>query len=141
MSLHEANECEDRPENTTDNPKSWIAWKRRAEAAAAERDAAIRERDLWFKTHLSHRDACDALGKANGEMFKRALEAERRVESRQAQLRGIRESLEASDARATALEAALVQCRKQLNAIIEDGIPTDFRAWRDDIDAALTEVP
>jgi hypothetical protein len=35
------------------------------------------------------------------------------------------------------LREALLESRKQLNAIIEDGTPTDFRAWRDDIDAAL----
>lgn len=32
----------DRPENTNDNPKSWIAWKRKAEALERERDEAKR---------------------------------------------------------------------------------------------------
>ena len=45
---------EDQPENTTENPKSWIAWKRRAEAAEAEAEglakkhaSAWESREFW----------------------------------------------------------------------------------------------
>jgi hypothetical protein len=51
----------------------------RAEEAERERDEAEANAMNWFGTHLSHRTALDALGKANGELFKRAYEAEQRL--------------------------------------------------------------
>lgn len=48
----------------------------RVEELERERDEADAAATRWFETHLSHRTALDALGKANGELFKRAYEAE-----------------------------------------------------------------
>jgi hypothetical protein len=41
-----------------------------------ERDEALRYKDNWFRTHDAHRRANQTLGQANGELFKRAYEAE-----------------------------------------------------------------
>ena len=38
------------------------------------------------------------------------------------------------------LLAAIVESRKQLDCIIEDGIPTDFLAWREDLDAVIAKA-
>jgi phosphoglycolate phosphatase-like HAD superfamily hydrolase len=73
-------------------------------ALQAERDEALTARDSaevasdkWFITHLSHRTARDALGKANGELFQRAYEAERRAEKAEAEVARMREALEKID--------------------------------------------
>lgn len=67
--------------------------ERRIEELGRERDEAIRERtdaevasNKWFITHLSHRTALDALGTANGELFKRAYEAESLVTALKAEV-------------------------------------------------------
>ena len=49
-------------------------------AATARADEAERRADVWFKTHNAHREANAALGKANGELFKRACEATARAD-------------------------------------------------------------
>lgn len=38
------------------------------------------------------------------------------------------------------LLAALEECSKQLTAVIDDGIQTDWRMWRDDIDAIIAKA-
>jgi hypothetical protein len=38
------------------------------------------------------------------------------------------------------LLATIIECRKQINAIIEDGVATDWRMWRDDLDALIAKV-
>lgn len=45
-------------------------------------------------------------------------------------------------ARALAPEllVTIVQCRKQIDHIIEDGAPTDWRMWRDDLDAVIARA-
>jgi hypothetical protein len=37
--------------------------------------------------------------------------------------------------------ALVVECRNQINSIIEDGAATDWRMWRDDLDKALAASP
>ena len=36
-----------------------------------------------------------------------------------------------------ALESLLGECRKQVQTIVDDGTPTDWQAWLDDLNAAL----
>lgn len=75
--------------NNPDGPEAATALATlEAEAAAlrAERDELRKERDEaerqkinWFECHLAHRDACAALGRANGELLRRAMDAEARA--------------------------------------------------------------
>jgi hypothetical protein len=34
----------------------------------------------------------------------------------------------------------IIECRKHINLIIEDGAPTDWRMWRDDLDALISKA-
>lgn len=63
-----------------DHESELATLRARVEELERERDEAEAAKCRWFETHLAHRAACDALGKANAEMFKRAAEAERKGE-------------------------------------------------------------
>jgi NTP pyrophosphatase (non-canonical NTP hydrolase) len=58
----------DRAETVTENPKSWIAWKREADDLRRKLDEAIRERDLW-KGRCE--DSCEAMDRAISDMLER----------------------------------------------------------------------
>lgn len=78
----------------TDAQAHIAALTAKAGELTRERDEAQRREKAWFETHLAHRSACDALGKANGELFSRAYDAEHRAETAEAQLAQCREALE-----------------------------------------------
>lgn len=43
-------------------------------------------------------------------------------------------------AAAPELLETIIECRKHINLIIEDGAPTDWRMWRDDLDALIAKA-
>lgn len=54
-----------------------------------------------------------------------------------------REQVEANArlvAAAPELLATIIECRKQIDSIIEDGTPTDWHMWRDDLDALIAKA-
>ena len=88
--------------------------ERRIEELSRERDETIRARDdaevasnRWFITHLSHCTALDALGTANGELFKRAYEAEALVTTLKAEVEELKRERESAYA---ARDAAGFHC-------------------------------
>ena len=66
---------------------------------SAERESAEINATNWFVTHLSHREALDALGKANGELLKRVIEERDRAEAAESSL-------------ATARQEGFEECRR-----------------------------
>lgn len=38
------------------------------------------------------------------------------------------------------LLAMLIECRKQIDTMIEDGVPTDWRMWRDDLAGLIAKT-
>lgn len=71
-------------------------WRSAAEAETRKVDdlrntvqAASAQRDRWFACHTAHQEACTALGKANGELLKRCVDAEDRYSDAYNSLRAI----------------------------------------------------
>lgn len=69
-------------EDAIDRHREHIAeLEAEVERLTKERDEAERLKINWFETHLAHQEANQALGKANSELLKRAMDAERRAEA------------------------------------------------------------
>lgn len=103
----------------------------------AERDKAVRLMNQWFNCHVGHLKALDALGAANGELFKRAYEDRQRAEAAEAQLR----LTGTDDAGVRALDPDTERRLLSVCDSLEAGhlaLPIGFHQLAHDIRAALT---